>query len=81
LESHRSVSDKRCQYDPKDEPYINLAIAAEAGYLVSRDSDILDLADASSPDGGRLRLQAAHLQVLDPVSFLLEARHRPSNPI
>jgi predicted nucleic acid-binding protein len=26
--------------DPKDEPYINLAIAAEAGFLASRDRDI-----------------------------------------
>ncbi len=31
--------------DPKDEPYINLEIAAEASYLVSRDSDVLDLAN------------------------------------
>ena len=67
--------------DPKDEPYINLAIAAEVSYLVSRDRDILDLADASNPGGGRLRLHSPHLQVLDPVSFLLEARHRPQNPM
>src|ERR1039457_2910133 len=67
--------------DPKDEPYINLAIAAEASYLVSWDNDILDLADASRPDGGRLRLHSPHLRVLDPVSFLLEARRRPPTPI
>src|SRR5262249_50695319 len=29
--------------DPDDEPYINLAIAVGAQYLVSRDSDLLDL--------------------------------------
>ena len=36
--------------DPKHEPYINLAIGARASYLVSRDNDILDLANASNPD-------------------------------
>jgi putative PIN family toxin of toxin-antitoxin system len=29
--------------DPDDEPYLNLAIAAKARYLVSRDNDLLDL--------------------------------------
>lgn len=62
--------------DPKDEPYINLAIAAGANYLVSRDTDVLDLAKLSNPDGGRLRNHTPHLQILDPVSFLAEARRR-----
>jgi putative PIN family toxin of toxin-antitoxin system len=34
--------------DPKDEPYLNLAIEARARFLASRDNDILDL--RSSPD-------------------------------
>lgn len=36
---------KRFAYrrDPKDEPYINLAVAMKADYLVSRDNDLLDL--------------------------------------
>jgi putative PIN family toxin of toxin-antitoxin system len=29
--------------DPKDEPYLNLAIEVQAHYLVSRDNDLLDL--------------------------------------
>jgi len=37
--------------DPKDEPYINLAIAAGANYIVSWDNDILDLAESSNLDG------------------------------
>ena len=60
--------------DPKDEPYINLAIAAGASYLVSRDNDVLGLAKLSNPDGGRLQGHAPHLQILDPVSFLAEVR-------
>ena len=60
--------------DAKDEPYINLAIAAGASYLVSRDTDILDLANHNDPGGARLRRYAPHLQILDPVSFLANMR-------
>jgi predicted nucleic acid-binding protein len=60
--------------DPKDEPYINLAIAAAARYLVSRDADILDLAKPNDLDGARLRNDALELRILDPVSFLAEMR-------
>jgi predicted nucleic acid-binding protein len=62
--------------DPKDEPYINLAIKAGPNYLVSRDTDVLDLAKLSNPDGERLQRHAPHLQILEPVSFLAEARRR-----
>ncbi len=61
--------------DPKDEPYINLAIAARANYLVSRDKDILDLADASTADGERLQHAAPELRILDPAKFLVAIRH------
>jgi len=60
--------------DPKDEPYINLAIAAGARFLVSRDSDILDLASPMSADGARARIHAPDLQILDAVSFLAVLR-------
>jgi putative PIN family toxin of toxin-antitoxin system len=66
----------RFDRDPKDEPYLNLAIAAKVSYLVSRDNDILDLADDSTPDGLRLRRQAPELRILDPVAFLVEIRQR-----
>lgn len=56
--------------DPKDEPYINLALAAGATYLVSRDKDLLDLADPSNPEGERLRKMSADLKILDPTTFL-----------
>ena len=60
--------------DPKDEPYINLAIAANARFLVSRDNDILDLATNPGSDGERLRRMAPDLRILDPVAFLIEIR-------
>jgi uncharacterized protein len=66
--------------DPKDEPYINLAIAAKASYLVSRDTDVLDLARLHDPDGARLRDHAPQLRIVDPVSFLVEIRRQIEAP-
>jgi uncharacterized protein len=58
--------------DPKDEPYINLALAAGASHLVSRDRDLLDLANSSNPERERLRQKSAGLKILDPTTFLLD---------
>jgi putative PIN family toxin of toxin-antitoxin system len=58
--------------DLKDEPYINLALAAEVDYLVTWDADLLDLADPSNPEGKRLRELHPKLLVVDPASFLRE---------
>ena len=57
----------RYDRDPKDEPYVNLALAAGARYLASRDKDLLELAD----DDDFLR-RFPELTVLDPVSLLRE---------
>lgn len=58
---------ERLERDPKDEPYLNLAIAAQAKYLVSRDRDLLDLmADQA------FRERHPGLLILDPVEFLKE---------
>ena len=51
--------------DPKDDPYINLAIAVQAQFLVSRDLDLLDLMNDTT-----FRQQFPGLQVVDPVGFL-----------
>lgn len=66
------------QRDPKDEPYLNLAIAASAEYLVSRDADILDLASRASQHGARIRNQAPDLKILNPVAFLAALRSQGS---
>jgi putative PIN family toxin of toxin-antitoxin system len=51
--------------DRKDEPYLNLALAAGAHYLVSRDLDLLDL---MADDNFRQRYP--DLNILDPPAFL-----------
>jgi hypothetical protein len=51
--------------DPKDEPYLDLAIAAGADYLVSRDLDLLDLMK-----DGVFQARYPNLTILDPTAFL-----------
>ena len=51
--------------DPDDEPYVNLAIAANADYLVTWDHDMLDLMQ----DEG-FRIQYPRLTILNPVALL-----------
>ncbi len=53
--------------DPKDEPYINLAIAADADYLTSRDKDLLDLMQDPC-----FTARFPGTRVLDPASLLRE---------
>jgi len=53
--------------DPKDEPYLNLAVASAARYLISRDKDLLDLMDRSLPEGNAFRARFPQLLILDPV--------------
>ena len=51
--------------DPDDEPYLNLAIAAGADYLVTWDKDLLDLMQDAS-----FRAQDPRLTILNPVALL-----------
>jgi predicted nucleic acid-binding protein len=51
--------------DTDDEPYLNLAIAASADYLVTRDNDMLDLMRDAV-----FRAQYPTLTILDPVDLL-----------
>jgi putative PIN family toxin of toxin-antitoxin system len=56
--------------DPKDEPYIDLAVAAKADYLVTRDKDLLSLMTGHSAICKQFRQITLPLKVLDPVAFL-----------
>jgi putative PIN family toxin of toxin-antitoxin system len=55
--------------DPKDEPYLNLAIASAASYLVTRDNDLLDLM-SDKPEAIDFHSRFPGLKILDPVAFL-----------
>jgi putative PIN family toxin of toxin-antitoxin system len=56
------------QRDPKDEPYINLAIVT-ASFLVTRDKDLLDLMQDDD-----FRKAYPGLTIIDPVPFLAHVR-------
>ena len=66
-----SINNVPCVFayprDPKDEPYINLMIAADAEYLTSRDNDLLDL--MKDPD---FTARFPGIRVIDPASLLRE---------
>ena len=51
--------------DPKDEPYLDLALASGAKYLVSRDRDLLDLMEDQA-----FRQAFPDLMILDPAEML-----------
>jgi putative PIN family toxin of toxin-antitoxin system len=60
--------------DPKDETYVNLALAAGARYLVSWDNDLLDLGNEDQEAGKAFRQRFPDLIILNPMAFLREAR-------
>lgn len=62
--------------DPKDEPYLNLASAAKAAYIVSRDSDLLDLMRWDQAAGREFQKRFRFLRIVTPEDFLAEtAKH------
>jgi putative PIN family toxin of toxin-antitoxin system len=64
----------------QDEPYIDLAAAADAEYLVSRDRDLLDLVTDHSLVGKQFRQRFPRLSVLNPVAFLDSIAPAPDHP-
>lgn len=59
--------------DHKDEPYLNLAAAANAQYLITRDRDLLDLNNDSD-----FQKRPHSFSILDPVAFLREVAAKPA---
>ncbi len=56
--------------DEDDEPYINLAIAAGANFIVSRDRDLLDLMTGYTNECKEFRQRFRSLRVVEPAEFL-----------
>jgi uncharacterized protein len=69
--------------DPKDEPYVNLALVVNASYLVSQDKDLLGLMTISSDAALRFRFRYPFLRILKAADFVREIdreRGRDSAP-
>jgi putative PIN family toxin of toxin-antitoxin system len=62
----------RLERDPKDSKYINLALAAEARWIVTWDNDLLDLMDCSSPTGKAFMERFPNLRIVQPPTFARE---------
>jgi len=58
--------------DPEDEPYINLAIAIGAKFLVSRDKDLLDLMTAHDVESKQFRQRFRFLTIVEPEDLIRE---------
>lgn len=56
--------------DIDDIPYINLAIEAEADYIVSRDKDLLDLMTDFTDEAKEFRQRFRPLKIVEPLEFL-----------
>ncbi len=56
--------------DPKDEIYVNLAIAAGGRYLVSWDKDLLDLMEPEREESKAFQSRFPGIIILTPVSLL-----------
>jgi putative PIN family toxin of toxin-antitoxin system len=58
--------------DHNDEPYLDLAAAVGADYLVSRDNDLLSLMSNHSIEAKQFRQRFPSLQIVNPVAFLAQ---------
>jgi putative PIN family toxin of toxin-antitoxin system len=66
--------------DPKDESYINLAVAMNADYLVSRDNDLLDLMKWEKEEGRKFQKRFRFLKIVTPEVFLAEIEAHIEQP-
>jgi putative PIN family toxin of toxin-antitoxin system len=62
--------------DPKDEKYINLAIAVGAEFIISRDTDLLDLMTGFDDNSKEFRQRFRPLKVIQPLELLKIVKER-----
>ena len=60
----------RLERDTKDEPYLNLAIAAKPQYIVSRDKDLLGLMSSADRVSRSFRASYPQIAIMEPAEFL-----------
>lgn len=58
--------------DPDDAHYVNLALAAQAKYVVSRDNDLLDLMNMARAEAREFRSRFPSLEIIEPPHLLRE---------
>jgi uncharacterized protein len=56
--------------DPKDEPYINLAIEIGAEFIVTSDKDLLSLMTGTTHECKEFRQRFRNIKVIEPISLL-----------
>jgi uncharacterized protein len=56
--------------DPDDAHYVDLALAADATFIVSRDRDLLDLSDLKHEASRQFVARFPQLRLIDPPAFL-----------
>ncbi len=69
---HNVPEEFRYERDPKDERYVNLALVANARYLVSRDKDLLDLVNPSLSASAVFRSRYPMLKIMTVTDFVKE---------
>ncbi len=65
--------------DEDDEPYINLAVASGADFIISRDRDLLDLMTGYNNECKEFRQRFRSLKVVEPIEFLKLLEESESN--
>lgn len=63
--------------DPDDAHYVDLAVAAHATLIVSRDNDLLSLSDPSNADGKDFATRFPDIAILTPPQLLERLQNSP----